>query len=38
MHESGINLDFDQLLEQDELGLLQSGPFYELQSKPIIGR
>jgi hypothetical protein len=36
MQESGVDLDFDQLLDGEEaMGL--HGPFYELQSKPIIG-
>ena len=40
MEESGIDLGFDlteHLLEEDFM-LSQTGPFYEIQSKPIIGR
>lgn len=41
MSESGIDLAFDitdHLLGDEDILLSQSGPFYEIQSKPIIGR
>ena len=40
MQESGINLDFDQILdlESADLSGISSTDCYEIVSKPIIGR